>query len=46
MTGIMFITGIIVAACAILGGMYLLIRETQQPARERPLQRTPTGNWK
>jgi hypothetical protein len=45
MTGIMFITGIIVAAATILSGMYVLIRKTK-PAPEKPLQRTPTGNWK
>jgi hypothetical protein len=31
MTGVMFITRIIVPTCAILGGMFFLIRETQQP---------------
>jgi hypothetical protein len=41
----MFIAGIVVAAGSILGGLYLLLRHTK-PAPEKPLQRTPTGNWK
>ncbi len=43
---VLFLAGIVALACALLGGLYFLIRHEPTPTNNKPPKKVPTSNLK